>query len=165
MEENWKPRSKSTCIWVKSFWQKSQKHKMEKRTGNLDAVGARRKAGSEGRPQDAAGSWFNWGRQEGLPPWREEFWPETWKTRQVSQVQGQGAESAQKMEGAEGRSESDVFGWCEHNEPRVGAALTDHEPPPDENQRCIHHCVFVPWFSEEKRKGRRTKGRGGEEDR
>lgn len=29
---------------------------MEKRTGNLDAVGAGRKAGGEGRPQDAGGA-------------------------------------------------------------------------------------------------------------
>ena len=31
MQQNWEPRSKTTCIWANNFWQRSQKHTMKKR--------------------------------------------------------------------------------------------------------------------------------------
>ena len=31
MQQNWEPRSKTTCIWANNFWQRNQKHTIQKR--------------------------------------------------------------------------------------------------------------------------------------
>lgn len=81
-------------------------------------------------------------------------------------MQGQGQRAPRRWEGLKAEVSPPCVwagsaGWCEHSESRVVTALTDHKSPPGENQRCIHRCVSVPWLNEGKRKGGRTKGKGG----